>query len=153
MPIKTSELKPEEKIQGEDLDETNSLKAMLEKATDYVREFSWCPPIHSRFMAFGIGGVVGVFLLKFSKTIQNSKDKEVWVVCGDLPSVYMVTEDLPDSKAVLYEYCNLMQDWIDAVLTNGNLEEVYPVEDPPTHGNAKALKKRINFIKTELLKT
>ena len=153
MAIEKSELKPENEIHGEDPEETNLLKDMLESATNYVKSFPWCPPIQSRFMALGIGGVVGVFLFRFSDAIKNTDDKELWVVCGDLPSAYLVTEDLSNGKAALREYCNLMQGWIDVVMARGDLAEVYPVDASPTIENAKALKKRIDFIQMELLNT
>lgn len=41
----------------------------------------------------------------------------LWVVAGDLPSAYLVTDAAPTATATaaLAIYCSLMQDWVEAV--------------------------------------
>ena len=149
--VDLTELTPEDQIRDDDEVETIALRKLLDEAVGYVSKFRWCPPIHSKYMGFGIGGVIGVFLIKFTDPIQNSHDTELWVITGDLPSAYLVTEKAPDTDTALRIYCALMRDWIKAVESASSLDKVYPVLAAPTQENATLLRKRIDFIETEFI--
>ena len=73
--MNTENLVPENEICGEDAGETHDLKMMLEYAKNYIKSFSWAPKVVEAYMGIGIGGVVGVYLLKFAKGIGDSHDK------------------------------------------------------------------------------
>src|SRR5256885_471720 len=77
------------KMTGEDAAETEQLREMLARAEAYLRSFQWCPPIAERYIGFGIGGVIALFLFKMERAINNT-DEWLWVVGGDLPSAYFV---------------------------------------------------------------
>lgn len=74
-------------------------------------------------------------------------DSWLWVIVGDLPSAYLVTDDLKSPRDALEGYCELMMDWVNAVKTQADLTHQFPVEAPPTLGNAAALKKRIGMLR------
>jgi hypothetical protein len=148
--IDIDKLTPAEQISDEDAKETALLQKMLHDATDYISGFHWCTPIDRVFFGCGIGKVVAVFLFHFVRPI-NESDEWLWVVVGDLPSVYLVTERAPDPVTALEVYCELMDDWIKAVLDGGSLKDVYPVRAKPSSVNAKALASRLDFLRTELL--
>ncbi len=67
----------ESDILGEDEKETRALRKLLNEAVVYISTFKWCPPIKSKYMGFGIGGIIGVFLIRFDEAIKNSADTEL----------------------------------------------------------------------------
>jgi hypothetical protein len=89
-PVDLNKLTPPERIVGDDAEETGLLQQMLQKATDYLKSFRWCPPIEQIYLGCGVGGVVAVFLFHFRERIQGT-DEWLWVVVGDLPSAYLPT--------------------------------------------------------------
>lgn len=148
--IDLEKLTPAEQIVAEDAEETGLLQGMLRNATDYLRGFRWCPPIDRIYLGCGVGGVVAVFLFHFRERVQGTEEW-LWVVDGDLPTAYLVTERAPDPASALEIYCELMDEWARAILEGQSLDHVFPVEAKPTTANAESLLKRLSFIKTELL--
>ena len=123
---------------------------MLRDATNYLRDFRWCPPIDRVYLGCGVGEVVAVFLFHLSEPIQGT-DEWLWVIEGDLPTAYLVTERAGDPAFAPEVYCGLMEDWAKAVLEGQPLDDVFPVEAEPTPDNAQSLLKRLDFIRTQLL--
>lgn len=140
---------PAEQLRGEDAGETEQLREMLREARRYLSEHEWYHGSVAEYLGFGVGGVVAVFLFQLADPINS--DDYLWVVQGDLPSAYFVTENAPTPAAALEVYCQLMEDWIEAVLAGVGLNEAFPVEAAPTTDNAKALKSRVSFIRRKLV--
>ena len=44
-----------------------------------------------------------------------------------------------------------MSDWIEAVTNETSLNDVYPINVPPTHENAEILSQRIEFIRKNII--
>lgn len=137
-------------IRGEDDTDTTLLLQMAREARAYISAFKWCPPIRAIFLAYGVGGVVGVFLFEFSRKIGGT-DSQLWVIVGDLPSVYMVVEPDDSAAYALERYCDLMQDWADAVENKADLTQVFPVPVEATDENARELRSRIEFLREEII--
>lgn len=78
-------------------------------------------------------------------------DEQLWVVVGDLPSAYLVTDVSPDAIAALGVYCELMEDWANAVLQETPLNEVFPVSARPTVENAHALLTRVKCLRDGII--
>jgi len=73
------------------------------------------------------------------------------VVVGDLPSAHMGVDEDETALEALEKYCNLMDEWIAAVRTLSDLDDVFPVEVAPTQANADALQSRISFLRAEII--
>jgi hypothetical protein len=142
-------LVPVDQMTGEDKRETALLTELLRKARDYLTAMPWCRGIRREFYGLGVGGVVGVFL--FEILAKKGVDSPLWVICGDLPSAYLVTEQAPTPTAALRLYCELMSDWIVAVRKGGDLSEVFPVPVAPTKEHAKQLETRIKLLRTKII--
>ena len=138
-------------IVGDDGEDTALLREMAQEARRYIASHSWCPPEKNLWLACGVGGVVALFLLEFSQKIAGSPDDTLWLVVGDLPSAYFVTENATSAREALDCYCNIMDDWIAAVLDGGDLDEVYPVEAEPNEENARELESRVKFLRSEII--
>jgi hypothetical protein len=97
----------------------------------------------------GIYEKVGVFLFEIEPLNENVDDF-IWVIVGDLPSVYL-DKSITTGHDALKTYCELMQEWADNVKDGRSLDECYPVPVDPTIENAELLIRRIGFIRRELL--
>lgn len=141
---------PIEQMSGGDKKDIRLLKKMVVEATNYLKSHKWCPEIEKIYFGFGIGGIVAVFLFKFVEKIQRT-DEFLWVIVGDLPPAYLVIDNSPTPKEALEGYCELMEDWVNAVRNGTSLKEVYPVAASPTLEHAKMLSSRIELLRNDIL--
>lgn len=140
---------PAEQMTGEDEEESAKLNELLHEARLYLSQFSWCRGIRREFFGLGVGGVVGVFF--FDIIVPTGIDSRLWVIVGDLPGAYLVTDLAKTPAAALSVYCDLMSDWVTTVYKDGDLTKVFPVEAQPTKEHARKLEKRIQFLREELI--
>jgi hypothetical protein len=138
-------------IRGDDEEDTKLLRGMAAEAKAFITGHEWCPPLRGFYLAYGIGGVVALFLVDFTKAIEDSPDDSLWIVVGDLPSAYFVSESADTPRAALECYCYIMDDWVAAVINDTDMEEVYPVEAEATEENARELQSRLDFLRTEII--
>src|SRR5215475_267387 len=101
-----SKLQPVERMAGEDGEETTLLKELASEARRYIMSFKWCHGITKEYFGFGVGGVMGLFLFNINADVGI--DEWLWVVVGDLPSCYFVTDDVCTISEALSVYCDLM---------------------------------------------
>jgi len=144
-------LVPEDEIQGENAAETSELKSMLQQAKEYASSFDWAPSISSAYLGIGIGGVVAVFLLRLDEPVGQERDEYLWVIVGDLPSAYLVTDEASNPVEALRIYCQLMSDWAKAVKSGAGLDVVFPVAAPRDSEHADMLLNRIQFIRERVI--
>jgi len=86
-------VRPVEEMDGGDAGETAVLREMFEAARAYLGSQRWCRRIERAFFGGGVGKVVAVFL--FEIDAPPEVDRWLWVIEGDLPSAYLVTDDAP----------------------------------------------------------
>lgn len=145
-----SQLQPTSQMRGEDDDETKELQKTLDEARSYLGTFPWCTRIEEEFFGFGVGGIVAVFFFRIQPV--GATDSWLWVIAGDLPSAYVVTDQATTPVRALEIYCDLMEDWIGAVRQK-DLRDVYPVMAEPTSENADLLENRVVFLRTKIIPT
>ncbi len=149
MNLDAMEVVPINEMAGEDATETLELRETYEAAVEYVVRHDWCDAVTDAYFGYGVGGVLGVFLMELAR--HDDGDRYLWVIAGDLPSAYLVTDQAHNPREALSIYCELMDGWIEAVVGGGALEQVFPVEAEPTRENAELLESRISFIREEML--
>ena len=149
-PVHREYFQEEHAIAGDSVEDSQLLKTMAKEARRYLLAHRWCPPVNRLFLAHGIGGVAAVFYVEFARPIDGG-DKELWVIVGDLPSAYLVTDEINTPYAALQSYCALMDDWIRAVRDSKPLDEVFPVEVTPTLESAEKLASRIRFLRENVI--
>lgn len=147
--VEYEHLTPVAQMRGEDDEETCQLRACLEDAKNYLKSHVWCRGILREFFGLGIGGVVSVFLFEIAPAA--GVDDCLWVVCGDLPSAYLVTDAASTPVGALRIYCDMMEAWISAVRRGGRLDDVFPVTAEPSEETAKQLEKRVSLLRTEII--
>lgn len=124
------------------------LRALADDARAYVQSFRWAPPITELLLAFGVGKVIGLFLVRFASGLpgEGEGDTEQWVVVGDLPSACFETDVRTPSEA-LRLYCAIAQDWADNVMAGRDLSQSYPIAVAPTREHAEMLLSRVAGIR------
>jgi hypothetical protein len=142
-------LVPENKISGEDANETKEILGVLSDAKNYICSHKWCPAISEAYIGIGVGSVLGVFLFRFAKKIGD--DDLLWVIGGDIPFAYLVVDEANEPASALAIYCSLMDDWVNAVLNGKSVEECFPVNAPADKEHAEMLKSRLEFIREQII--
>lgn len=137
-------------MRGEDKTDTRLLIAMADEARRYLEGHAWCERIEAQHFGLGIGGIVAVFLFEISNTAHRD-DRYLWIIVGDLPSAYLVTDAEPNPACALAIYIDIMEDWADAVLSGASLDEQFPVSAPATKENAANLRDRLIYLRDKLL--
>lgn len=143
-------LAPVEEMAGEDDEETQQWKSLLRNAESFLGSFAWCAGIRSEHLGLGVADVVGVFLFEIEPA-KPGVDSLLWVVVGDIPPAYLVTDDTPDPPSALRAYIGEMRRWVEAVKAGKPVTELIPVNGAPTRDNAMALESRLAFIEREIL--
>ncbi len=139
------------KMRGDDAEDTRLLRGLLEEAVGFLAAMSWCKAIEETYFGMGVGGVFGVFLFRI-KPAKEGVDEWLWVVVGDLPPAYLVTDLAPNPEKALLTYIREMRRWITAVRKGRSLDDVIPVNAPPTPQYADMLESRVNFLRDEILR-
>jgi len=136
-----------------DPEEDARLAQREQEARTYVASFGWSKPILEILLAFGMSGILALFLVRFEEPVrwEGEEDTELWVVLGDLPPAYFATDDSPNPGEALETYCIFMEDWADRILQGEDLTGSYPVAAAPTLEHAQMLKSRIEFIRGEII--
>jgi hypothetical protein len=135
---------------GEDDEDRELLRQMAADARTYLEGHSWCERVTDLRFGDGIGGVVAVFLAQIVPA-RDDVDESLWVVVGDIPPLYLVTDDVATPKEALESYVALRRDWVEAVRERRSLDGLAPVNAPPTPANVDALASRLDFIETEII--
>jgi hypothetical protein len=143
-----STLTPAEDLRGDDLQDTHLLHEMLDAATRFLERFSWCQDNRRRFFGWGIGGVVAVFLFEITPG-DPGVDELLWVVAGDVPPAYLVTDDLSTPREALAGYVEAMNAWVTAARQGRSVADLIPVNVEATPANADLLARRLVFIEDE----
>ena len=141
---------PADQMTGGDAEETKLLQGMLEEAKEFLGAFDWCESIADSYFGLGVGGIVAVFLFKI-RPKREGIDDLLWVVVGDLPPAYLVTDNSPSPNLALEGYVELMSEWVEAATNGKPVDELIPVNVAATPENAKLLQPRLAFLSAEII--
>lgn len=138
-------------IRGNDAGETAELLQMLDEAKNYLSSFAWCNSIDQSYLGIGIPGIIGVFLFKITP-MSEMVDDWIWVIVGDLPPAYISAEGFSNPARALEGYILAMREWVEAVRTGSDVQDLIPVNVPPTTEWAKKLSIRLDFLDKKILR-
>lgn len=133
----------------ESLDDAD-LREHAENAKAFLSGFRWCRAVRSGHLAYGIGGVLGVFLFQVEPA-EPGVDDTLWVIVGDLPSAYLVCDQAPNWRTALEGYVFEMRRWVKAVRAGESLDDIIPVGAEPTPEHADMLAGRFDFIERHIV--
>ena len=145
MTIDFSKVIPIAELSGEDAAETAELAEMSSRASTFLRSFRWCRSITTSYAGIVIPGVVGVFLFNLTPA-ERGVDEWLWVIVGDLPPAYVTTDDAPNPAAALDAYIGEMEQWVEAARSGRSVENLIPVNVPPTPEYVQKLSKRLQML-------
>ncbi|WP_342116075.1 hypothetical protein [Pseudoduganella sp. OTU4001] len=101
--IDFSKLTPIEHMFGDDFEETQQLAALFEEAELYLASFAGCEAIKRAYFGLGVSDFIGIFLFEFLPK-DESKERFLWVVTGDVPSACLAADTCPDPTSALRAY-------------------------------------------------
>jgi hypothetical protein len=136
----------------EDAEEHQLLQDMLQRGIAFISNFRWCAEVKSTHFGMGVGKVFAVFLFEISNSAL-SQDDLLWVIIGDLPPAYLVTHDGAENPTEALEiYIGLMEEWVSAAQQGKPVNDLIPVNVPPTPEYAEKLRSRLQFLRERFLK-
>ncbi|SEO66178.1 hypothetical protein SAMN05428947_103311 [Mucilaginibacter sp. OK283] len=133
-----------------DIDFYSELPGVYRKAEKYLLDFKWCAAINDSFLYYNLGEVFCIFLFEIDNT-QSQEDNFLWVIVGDIPSMYLDVYGPDSTVEVLEDYIHLAEDWIAHVKSKQSVDECYPFNAEPTIELAELLEKKVSFMKNTLL--
>ena len=134
-----------------EIEEIQAILGLYYDAKNFIEDFDWCVSTKKCWYDkdFGIYEKIGVFLFEI-EPLNDNVDDFIWVIVGDLPSVYL-DKSITTGQEAVEQYCELMQEWADNVKRGESLAECYPVPVDPTIENSELLSSRVAFVRRELL--
>jgi hypothetical protein len=126
------------------------LQQLADEPTSFISAFRWCRNIHESFLAFGVVGIVGVFLFRIEPALIGV-DEMHWVIVGDLPPAYLVCDKAPDWREALRCYVFEMRRWVEAARAGSSLHGIIPVRANPTREHADMLASRLDCIQDYMI--
>jgi hypothetical protein len=145
-----SKLAAVDEMKGDSREDTRLLRGMLADAQSYLERQRWCARITERYFGLGVGGIIAVFLFRIVPS-GPAADDLVWVIVGDVPSLYVSTDEAPNAAAALDGYLGAMEAWVKAVKHGEPVDDLAPVGVEPTLEMAAMLESRVNFIDKQVL--
>lgn len=131
-------------------EEIAAFDEILEQAKRFLLKHPWCLGITESRIGIFVPKIISIFLFRIEKT-EEVEDDWLWVVVGDVPPGYLVTDHAPNPAWALHGYLELLKEWTEAVRTGVSVEGLYPVNVPPTMEWVEELESRIHFLKEEIL--
>jgi hypothetical protein len=148
--VEIGKMTPVESIEGESAVDTKLLREMATEAFTFITQMEWCERVDHQYLAYGVGGVVAVFLLQITPSSVDV-DTCLWVIVGDLPPAYIVVDDNPTAADALDAYCSEMKAWTGAVELGESVDDLISVNVPPTREYAEQLNGRLEFLRSRIL--
>lgn len=137
---------PLEQMTGGDDEDTKLLRVMASGAQNYLHCFPWCRGIRESYYGDGYGGIVAVFLFRIEPS-RPEVDEWLWVVFGDVPPAYLVTDTCKTPSEALEAYLEEISKWVASARDGRSSKDVIPVYVPPTPQNAADVERRMRILR------
>src|SRR5262249_54855694 len=119
-------------------------------AERFLGSFAWCGGVAESYFGLGVGGIVAVFLFRI-RPARAGVDEWLWVVTGDLPPAYLVTDQAPNPACALEGSIDRMREWAGAARRGRPVVDSIPVNVPPTPEWANKLAGRLDVLEEHVL--
>lgn len=116
-----------------------------QEALNFINRFSWCAEVEAFYEGLQVVGVIGVFLVKI-RPARPDIDERLWIVVGDLPPAYLVADDNPTPEDAIAGYIHEMRRWVEAARSGKPVDDLIPVNVPPTEEYADMLGRRLRTL-------
>jgi len=139
-----------DELRGDDAEDRELLLGMAVDAREYLDGHTWCERVDELRFGDGVGGIVAAFLARIVPA-RAGVDDWLWVVVGDIPPMYLVTDEIETPNQALEAYIEWRREWVTAVREERPLDGLPPANAPPTRANADALASRLDYIENEII--
>ena len=131
---------------------TKQLASMLTISVpvNYLHTQKWCIGMGDVYFGVGLGSVFSVFLVEIDPQ-PTGVDRWLWVIVGDIPSAYLVTDESPNPIAAAETYIGLMRSWIGMAREGESSSTTFPVNLPTTPESANRLERKIDSLQQHIL--
>jgi len=137
---------PLSQMTGGDDEDTKLLRVMAAGADNFLRCFPWCKGIREAYYGDGYGGIVAVFLFRIEPS-RTDVDEWLWVVFGDVPPAYLVTDSCKTPSQALEGYIGEISKWVVLAKEGRSSKDVIPVYVPATPENVADVENRVDFLR------
>lgn len=122
------------------------------EALNFINRFAWCAGVEELHEGIEVPDVIGVFQVKI-RPARAGVDERLWIVVGDLPPAYLVADDNPTTEDAIAGYIREMRRWVEAVRVGQSVDELIPVNVPPTEEYAVMLAQRLQTLEEHFFPT
>jgi hypothetical protein len=119
------------------------------RASEFLASHDFCAAIKKSYIAMIYPGVIGVFLFRIEN--KSTFGEWVWVFVGDIPPAVFSLSIGRNPGMALDAYLGEMDMWVDAVKKGEAVDDLVPVNAPPTKEYADMLLSRLDFIGEKIL--
>jgi hypothetical protein len=137
---------PLSQMAGLDDEDSRLLRVMAEGAQNYIRCFPWCKSVRDVYFGDGYGGIVAVFLFHIEAR-RAEIDEWLWVVFGDVPPAYLVTDIAKSPSQAIEVYVAEVSKWTELAKAGKSSKDVIPVYVPATPENAADVERRMKLLR------
>lgn len=109
---------------------------------EYLVAKPWVVRVTDILVGKIIGDRAGAFLYEIAPT-SKKVDRLHWVICGDVPSAYLVLDKAKNPDEAIEQYCFQVRKWIEGVRAGQLLPNTMPIEWPQTIESAERLSKML----------
>lgn len=120
------------------------------RARSYLESHNWVSAIKGEYLGYRLDGVIYIFLFNFVPAKPNVPSW-VWVIVGDVPSAYIDCDYGKTPYLALDGYIGAMEEWVEAAREGKPVDNIIPVNAPPTSEYAEMLGGRLNFLERNIL--
>jgi len=124
---------------------SSQLSELELEAANFIRSFAWSGDLLALYEGYQEPDIIGVFLVHL-RPAAAEVDEWLWIVVGDLPPAYLVTDGSPTWQQAVAGYIDEMQRWVDAAKTGAPVDDLIPVNTPPTAEYAAMLESRLRTL-------
>ena len=132
---------PVDQINYEQNEDASEIKELASEASNFLQSHNWCKKITKLYFDCGEAHIFAVFLAEFESDM----------VVGDIPPAYIDAIDNNTGLEALEAYIDEMQKWVDNVNNRESIEDIIPVNVPPTVEYAEMLAERLQLLREEVL--
>ena len=149
--VDVTQLKPVSTALGDSEEDSALLLKMATEAKQFIQSFEWCSGVNHEYFGLGVGGVIAAFLYNITPA-KPDVDSWLWVIVGDVPSAYIVTDDAHTPVLAVEAYIREMREWAAAAKAGNPVDDLIPVNVPETAEWGHELERRLGFIERKLLR-
>lgn len=121
------------------------LSELENAALNYIRSFSWSGDVLALFRGVHVPGILGIFLVRLHPAAAGV-DEWLWLVVGDVPPAYLVADGNSTPADALEGYIREMRRWVHAARSGAPVDDLIPVNAPPTPDFADMLDRRLESL-------